>query len=110
GTSYPLVPPTGKPTFGESSAAPRAFMGRPVVAQQCQRDDRGAPAPLSSSSSSSSSTSPPCGVSALDRGGPLCQPSRRGGTNVDESASGRPLSQTTPPSRTVQPRADASRA
>src|ERR1035438_3973635 len=41
-------------------------MGRPVVAQQCQRDDRGAPAPLSSSSSS---TSPPCGVSAFDRGG-----------------------------------------
>jgi hypothetical protein len=53
---------------------------------------------------------PPCGVTAFDRGGPHCQPSRRGGTNVDESASGRPLSQTTPPSQTVQPRADASRA
>ena len=52
----PLVPPTGRPTSGESSAAPGAFMGRPVVAQQCQRDDCGAPAPLSSSSSS---TSPP---------------------------------------------------
>jgi hypothetical protein len=53
---------------------------------------------------------PPCGVTAFDRGGPHRQPSRRGGTNVDESASGRPLSQTTPPSQTVQPRADASRA